>query len=92
MAIYLNGKKTAPVVKIEVSKPTQSKTVKPTTYQQVVGPDGGYELSGVIVEGVTNEIDSNIKAENISKDVTILGVTGTLSIGSVITQKMEVEY
>ena len=81
MAIYLNGKKTAPVVKVEVSKPTQSKTVNPTTYQQVVGPDEGYELSGVIVEGVTNEIDSNIKAENIAKDVTILGVTGTFESG-----------
>ena len=77
MAIYLDKNKVAPVIKIGVEKPTQSKTVTPTTSLQVVEADAGYELSGVVVEGVTNEIDGNIQSRNIAKDITILGVTGT---------------
>ena len=40
----------------------------------------GY-TSGGKIEAVTNSIDSNIVAENIKKDVSILGVTGILESG-----------
>ena len=53
-----------------------SKTVDPSTSEQTVNSsaDG---LSSVTVNAVTSSIDSNIQADNIKKDVTILGVTGT---------------
>ena len=62
--------------------PMQSKSVSPTTSQQTVSPDSGYDgLSSVTVGAVTSAIDSNIAAGNIKKDVTILGVTGTYEGG-----------
>lgn len=57
-------------------KPTQTKTITPTTSQQVITPDEGYELASVIIDGVTSDIDSNIQPENIRNGVTILGVEG----------------
>ena len=60
----------------------QEKAVTPTTSQQVVSPDTGYTgLNKVTVAGVTSAIDANITAENIKKDTTILGVTGSLESG-----------
>lgn len=53
-------------------------TVTPNTEEQVF--DGMYHK--VIASAVTNEIDTNIVAENIKKDISILGVTGTLEAGS----------
>ena len=56
----------------------QSKTATPTTNQQTIQPDTGYNgLSSVTVNAVTSSIDNNITAENIKKDISILGVTGT---------------
>lgn len=57
-----------------------SKTVDPSTNSITVtsSKDG---LSSVTVTPVTSSIDSNIKAGNIKKDVTILGVTGTYEGG-----------
>ena len=57
-----------------------SKTVDPSTNDITVtsSADG---LSSVTVNPVTSSIDSNIKAGNIRKDVTILGVTGTYEGG-----------
>lgn len=57
-----------------------SKTVDPSTNNITVtsSNDG---LSSVTVNHVTSSIDSNIKAGNIRKDVTILGVTGTYEGG-----------
>ena len=57
-----------------------SKTVDPSTNNITVtsSKDG---LSSVTVTHVTSSIDSNIKAGNIKKDVTILGVTGTYEGG-----------
>lgn len=50
-----------------------NKTVTPSASQQAVSPDSGYGgLLKVTVNG-----DSNLKAENIKKGVTIFGVTGT---------------
>lgn len=66
---------------VDVDKPDQSKTVTPTTQQQRVFADVGYELTDVTVEAVTSSIDTNIKASNIKDGVSILGVTGTLQEG-----------
>ncbi len=63
---------------LEPDKPDQNKTINPTTNNQVVVADTGYELASVTVNAVTNEIDGNIQPNNIKKDVEILGVTGTL--------------
>lgn len=66
---------------VDVDKPDQSKTITPTTQQQRVFADVGYELTDVTVEAVTSSIDTNIKASNIKDGVSILGVTGTLQEG-----------
>ena len=67
---------------MEADKPDQTKVVAPSLEEQTVTPDDGYELAEVTIEAVTNEIDSNIQPENIKKDVSILGVTGTLEGGA----------
>ena len=58
-------------------KPTQTKTVTPSTSKQTVEPDEGKVLSKVTVNAVTAAIDANIVAGNIKSGVTILGVEGT---------------
>ena len=56
----------------------QDKTITPTTTEQFITADEGYDgLGTVTVEAVTASIDENITAENIKKDVEILGVTGS---------------
>ena len=62
---------------LEPDKPDQTKTCTPTTSEQTIIADTGYELGSVTVEGVTSSIDQNIVASNIKEGVTILGVTGT---------------
>lgn len=64
-------------VKIE----TETKTITPSTSEQTEQASSGKVISSVTVNAVTSDIDSNISAENIKKDVTILGVTGTLEQG-----------
>ena len=60
----------------------QTKTIIPSTIEQVIEPDEGYNgLTSVTVNAVDNTIDANIVANNIRKDITILGVTGTLDVG-----------
>lgn len=49
-----------------------SKTIMPGTKDQLVVPGGTYVVNTVWIAG-----DANLKAENIKKDVTIFGVTGT---------------
>jgi len=66
---------------LEPDKPDQNKTVTPSTSEQVVQADTGYELAQVTVEAVDNTIDENIVAENIKDGVSILGVTGTYDGG-----------
>lgn len=52
--------------------------VTPTTSTQELTPSEGTAYNKVLVDAVTSDIDANIQPENIAKDVTILGVTGTL--------------
>ena len=73
-------------VTVNVQPRLQTKEATPLTLAQTVSPDAGYDgLQSVTVTGVTSEIDSNITADNIKKDVTILGVTGTLESGIIPT-------
>ena len=59
--------------------PLETKTITPTTSQQTITPTSGkMGISEATVEAVTSSIDQNIQAGNIKKDVSILGVTGTL--------------
>lgn len=46
-----------------MSLATQTKTVTPTTSEQVIVGDDGYNLSSVTVEAVTKDIDTNIQNE-----------------------------
>lgn len=60
----------------------QNKTVTPTTSQQSVQADSGYDgLDTVTVDAVTSSIDNNIQAGNIKNGVVILGVTGSYAGG-----------
>ena len=63
-----------------VTEPTlQEKEIMPTKEVQEVVADSNFDgLSKVKVNGVTNEIDSNIKPENIKEGVSILGVSGNV--------------
>ena len=55
----------------------QDKTITPTIEEQIVFSDDNYNgLNKVTINAVTNEIDENIKSENIKNGVDILGVTG----------------
>ena len=55
----------------------QDKTITPTVEEQIVFSDNNYNgLNKVTINAVTNEIDENIKSENIKNGVDILGVTG----------------
>ena len=58
-------------------------TIEPTTEQQT--KNSGY-YNSLQVNAVTSSIDSNIKPENIKKDVSILGVTGTYDVNQVENQ------
>lgn len=68
------------LVRVRVPEPVlESITINPKTTIQEITPDEGIDaFSSITVNPVTNEIDSNIKPENIVKDVTILGITGTV--------------
>ena len=69
---------------INVTVPLQSSTVSPSTSTKELGAGQGYiGFSRVTINAVTSTIDSNIKASNIKKDVTILGVTGTVEAAGV---------
>lgn len=63
---------------ITVVPTLQETSIAPSTSAQDVTPDtGNCGLSKVTVEAVTASIDSNIKASNIKKGVSILGVAGS---------------
>lgn len=56
--------------------------VTPSEEVQTFKHEDSYGYDNVVVNAVTNEIDSNIQPNNIKNGVTILGVTGTLQEGS----------
>lgn len=64
-----------------VSIVPQTLQVTPTTKSQQLNSDSGKVITQVNVGAVDASIDSNISAGNIKKDVSILGVTGTLEEG-----------
>lgn len=71
----------------------QAKTVSPTTSQQTVTPDTGYDaLSQVTVSAVTSAIDADIVAGNIKSGVNILGVTGTYTGGGAVLTPTAGDY
>ncbi len=57
---------------------TGATVVVPSTVEQVLETANTTLTTDIVVSAVTADIDSNIKAENIKKDVEILGVKGTL--------------
>ena len=62
----------------KVVKTQYSNTFEPKTLPQSVTPTEGYDgLGKVDIAAVTSAIDPNILAENIKKNISILGVTGT---------------
>ncbi len=60
---------------------SQELNVTPSTTNQEFEATGNNYYNRVTVEPVTSTIDTNIVPENIAKNVTILGVTGTLERG-----------
>lgn len=66
------------VVPSKYYKPEQSASVTPKTTSQTITPSDNYVFNRVDVSAVTSAIDPNIKAENIKKGVSILGVTGNM--------------
>lgn len=52
--------------------------IEPSVTSQHIEPIEGYAYGEINVNAVTSDIDNNIKAENIKKDITILGITGTV--------------
>lgn len=70
----------------------QDKVVSADTVEKVVTCDNGYDgLHSVTVSAVNASIDANIVSNNIKKDVTILGVTGTYEAGgSPVLQEIQI--
>lgn len=71
-------------VNVEGTQPTYTTIrISPSTNTETFWPSdfGGDAFESVLAEGVTSDIDSNIQAGNIKKDVQILGVTGTYEGG-----------
>lgn len=70
-------------VTVDIKFTKQNKIVDPSITSQTITADWGYDaLSTVIINPVTSNIDSNIVSSNIRNGVTILGITGTLSVGA----------
>jgi len=83
-----NGK----VLSIDIQPRLQSKNATPSTSQQTISPDSGYDgLSGVTVGAVSAAIDQNIVPGNIKQGVSILGVAGTLSAGNPIQANLTIK-
>lgn len=79
MTLYLGTEKVTPTITTGGgSANIQSLNITPSVVSQTITPPLGVDgFSPINVSAVTSSIDSNISAENIKKDVTILGVTGS---------------
>ena len=94
MIIYKRKKKQlvipcglGPVVCSETGYDLQSKVADPSTNAQTIYADSSYYgLYNVIINAVNSDIDPNILASNIRRNVEILGVTGTFD-GSTLQSK-----
>lgn len=77
------------LVRVKVPEPNLvSKTISPKITSQTITPSTGIDgFNKVIVNPVTSAIDSNIKPENIVKNVKILGVTGNVEF---TTEELEI--
>lgn len=85
MAIYIGSTKYSNATLLEPGI-YQTKTINPSTTQQTISPDSGYDaMSQITVNAVTSSIDANITAGNIKDGVTILGVTGTYDPSATLT-------
>ena len=72
----------------DVPAVVESLSITPSTSQQTFTPGTGVDgYAPVNVSAVDSTIDENIVAGNIKKDVTILGVTGTLEEGPQINNQ-----
>ena len=70
----------------------QNKTITPTTSQQIVTADEGYDGLGIVtVSAVTSAIDANIRPENILEEVYILGVEGIVKSEETIFREINLE-
>ena len=70
-------------VTVDIQFTKQNKIVDPSITSQTITADTGYDaLNAVTINPVTSNIDANIVSSNIRNGVTILGVTGTLSVGA----------
>lgn len=93
--VIVNGKETTKVVingvaTFELPKVLEETTITPTISVQEVLPGEGVDgFSKIDVEAVTASIDSNIVADNIKKDIVVLGVTGTYE-GNVPTGSIDI--
>lgn len=77
--VYTPSEGSAGFYKVTVEPYTlEDRTVDAGIEDKIVTPMRADALSSVKVNKVTSNIDSNIVPENIRKDTTILGVTGTL--------------
>ena len=66
-------------------------SITPSTSAQTITPSSGHNgITEVNVAAVTSSIDSNIQAGNIKKDISILGVTGTLNEGITPTGELAI--
>ena len=67
------------IAQIETEPVLTTLSVTPSTTSQTLTPVSGVDgFDEVSVSAVTSSIDNNIVAGNLKKNVTILGVTGTL--------------
>lgn len=72
----INLKLENPVIEIEPK--LENLEVNPSKEEQTFKSQNYYGYDTVKLNKVTNLIDENIKSENIKKDISILGVTGTI--------------
>ena len=63
---------------VKVYPELENLEVNPSKEEQIYKSKDYYGYDEVKVAGITNEVDENIKPENIKKDVSILGVTGNV--------------